>query len=79
MAKWTPVLIQGGKTDDTPKLDPETDAFLQAFIRAGLEEEQYRHITFMQEEPRSQTVVSGELPKALFGLDIFGSPVIHFP
>lgn len=80
MGSWTPKIIQGGKTDDSPAMDADAEAFLQAFIRAGLEEEKYRHISFLTEETwdSSSPVSHGDLPKAVFGFDEFGSPVIRF-
>lgn len=78
MAKWTPILIQGGKTDDAPALHPEADAFLRAFIEAGIQEQSFGHISFMNVEPRAVTAVTSEIPKATFGMDEFGAPVIRF-
>ena len=78
MAKWTPILIQGGKTDDVPSMHPEAEAFLRAFIEAGIQEQAYGHISFMNIEPHGQTAVSSEIPKATFGMDELGAPVIRF-
>jgi hypothetical protein len=79
MASWTPRIIQGGKTDDVPNISSEADAFLRAFIEAGLREQQYSHISFMSEEaPRGEVVQNGEIPRVAFGIDQFGAPVIHF-